>query len=400
MTFLVRMALREIRASWRRLLFFFLCIAIGVASIVAVRSVIQSVGVVLTGEARALLAADVRVRSNNPLTPAVLARLLSEELSGRISLRSDAIEIETMVRPADPEKSGTKMVELRAVQETFPLYGTLTLNEGTYSHVLLRNRGTLVRPELLAQLRLEVGDHVLIGDQEFEVRGVIASEPGGNLSVFTLGPRIFIDHADLAGTGLVAFGSRTDYEALLKVPEAEVDSLTENLREAFANEFVSVRSYRGREDRMAENLTRTENYLSLVGLVVLILGGIGVSSVTRVFVQQKIRSIAILKCVGSTTGQVLAIYVVQVLLLGLAGSLLGVALAGGVMAALPSVLGRIAANLPQLEVGLTIGAVAQGVAVGLLVSLLFALVPLLEVRHVKPSLLLRQELQPPTHVDW
>ena len=91
------------------------------------------------------------------------------------------------------------------------------------------------------------------------------------------------------------------------------------------NEFVGVRSYRQNEGRMNRNLSRAENYLSLVGLVVLILGGIGVSSVTRVFVQQKVKSIAILKCVGSTSGQVLAIYLTQVVLLGLAGSALGVA---------------------------------------------------------------------------
>ncbi len=88
------------------------------------------------------------------------------------------------------------------------------------------------------------------------------------------------------------------------------------LRSAFANEFVGVRSYRRSEDQMGENLTRAENYLSLVGLVVLILGGIGVSSVTRVFVQQKLRSIAILKCVGASSREILAVYMTQVLLLG------------------------------------------------------------------------------------
>ena len=151
---------------------------------------------------------------------------------------------------------------------------------------------------------------------------------------------------------------------------------------------------------MAENLIRTENYLSLVGLVVLLLGGIGVSSVTRVFIQQKIRSIAILKCVGCTSRQILAIYLTQVVLLGFAGSALGVALAGAIIAAFPLFLSGAAAVLLQVDVGLTRGAVAQGVAVGLLVSLLFSLVPLLEVRQVKPTLLLRDEVSPLRGVDW
>jgi putative ABC transport system permease protein len=118
-----------------------------------------------------------------------------------------------------------------------------------------------------------------------------------------------------------------------------------------------------------------------------------------VFVQQKVRSIAILKCVGSTTSQVLAVYMTQVLLLGLAGSLLGVALAASVVAAVPSFVGELAAMLP-VDYGLTPAAVWQGLAVGLLVSLLFSIVPLLEVRNVKPSLLLRQDIPPSARIDW
>jgi putative ABC transport system permease protein len=399
MTFIVRMALREVRASWRRLLFFFICIAIGVASIVAIRSVIQSVGVVLTSEARALLAADMMVRSNSPFTPVVHETLARELIAGRITAQSEAIEIDTMVR-TDAATPVTRMIELRAVQEAFPFHGVLTLREGTYSHALLRNRGALIRPELLTQLNVEVGDDILIGAGRFEVRGVIASEPGRSLGVFTLGPRVFIDHADLPSTGLLTFGSDVDYEMLLKVPDQALGPLTDDLEAAFANEYVGIRSYRRRQDRMTENLMRTENYLSLVGLVVLLLGGIGVSSVTRVFVQQKIRSIAILKCVGCTSGQILTIYLTQVMLLGLAGSVLGVALAGAIIAAFPLLLSGAAAVLLQVDIGLTRGAIAQGMAVGLLVSLLFSLVPLLEVRQVKPTLLLRDDVSPLRRFDW
>jgi putative ABC transport system permease protein len=399
MRFFVRMVLREIRASWRRLLFFFLCIAIGVASIVTVRSVVQSVGVTLTGEARALLAADLMVRSNAPHSDTVRAVLAREQQAGRITAQSDAVEIDTMVRPADG-RPGSRVVELRAVEASFPFYGTLTLHDGVYSHQLLRNRGILVRPELMAQLNLRVGDRVQIGEATFEIRGVVDKEPGRSLGMFTLGPRVFVDLADLPATGLMTFGTRADYEVLVKVPEPLLERLTQDLDRAFVNELVSIRSYRSRQNRTAENLARTENYLSLVGLVILLLGGIGVSSVTRVFVQQKIRSIAILKCVGSTSAQVFTIYVAQVLLLGLAGSALGVALAAGTISVLPSAAGRIAGELGQVQIALTPAAVVQGTAVGLLVSILFALVPLLDVRHVKPSLLLRQDIQLPRRIDW
>jgi putative ABC transport system permease protein len=399
MTFIVRMALREIRASWQRLLFFFVCLAIGVASIIAIRSVIQSVRGTLSGEARALLASDAMVTSDRPWTEHVLKTLDAERQAGRILARSEAVELPTIVRPTDPSRTTSRMVELRAVQAAFPFYGTLVLEGRPYSHDLLKGRGVLVRPELLPQLGVSVGDSVQIGTQRFEIRGVIASEPGRRLGAFTLGPRIFIDHADLPSTGLLAFGSRANYQMLLRVPDPLLEPVTTELRSVFANEFVRIRHYRRSEDQIGENLTRAENYLSLVGLVVLILGGIGVSSVTRVFVQQKVRSIAILKCVGSTTAQVLGVYMTQVLLLGLAGSALGVVLAASIVAAVPSLAGELASLLP-IDYGLRASAIAQGLAVGMLVSILFSLVPLLEVRHVKPSLLLRQDVPPPARFDW
>jgi len=398
-TFVIRMALREIRASWRRLLFFFICIAIGVGSIVALRSLIQSVRVALAGEARTLLGADVIVTTNRPWPEPVLDRLAAEQRAGRIAVRLETSELPTMIRPADTSKPVARMVELRAVGPEFPLYGTLVLRDGPYTYAMLRDRGALVRPELLEQFGLAVGDAIAIGTEPFEIRGVIMVEPGRRLGAFTLGPRVIIDRADLAATGLVAFGSRVSHQQLLRVPDAAAGPLAADLREAFSNEFVNVRWYGRTEDQMGENLIRAENYLSLVGLVVLILGGIGVSSVTRVFVQQKIRSIAILKCVGSSTAQMLSVYMAQVLALGLAGSVLGVALAAGVIAAVPFFVGDLV-QVVQVDAALTSSAVLQGLAVGLLVSMLFSFVPLLEIRHVKPSLLLRQDVPPAPGIDW
>ena len=399
MTFIIRMAWREVRASWQRLLFFFICIAVGVGSIVALRSVIQSVRVALAGEARTLLGADVLVSTNRPWSPRVMERLAAEQRAGRVIRRSETVEIPTMVRPADPARPGARMVELLAVGPEYPLYGSLVLQDAGYSHAQLAGHGALVRPELLAQFGLRVGDQIQVGNQAFEIRGVITAEPGRRMGAFTLGPRVIIDRADMTSTGLLAFGSRVDYDQLLQVPESIAGLVALELEQAFANEFVRVRWYRRTEDQMGENLTRAENYLSLVGLVVLILGGIGVSSVTRVFVQQKVRSIAILKCVGSSSRQMLAIYMTQVVLLGLAGSALGVALAGAVLAAVPTFVGDLV-TLMKLEFGLTTSAVVQGLSIGLLVSLLFSLVPLLDVRHVKPSLLLRQDVPRSSGFDW
>ena len=199
----------------------------------------------------------------------------SEIRAGRIEAVSEAIELPTMVRPATASATVTRMVELRAVQTAFPFYGTLTIEQGRYSHDLLRDHGALVRPELLTQLNVQVGDRILIGRSAFQIRGVITSEPGRSLGAFSLGPRVFVDFDAVAETGLLSYGSRASHQLLLRVPDVALDPLTLALRSALANDFVGVRSYRRTEDQMGQNLARAENYLSLVGLVVLILGGIG-----------------------------------------------------------------------------------------------------------------------------
>ena len=168
-----------------------------------------------------------------------------------------------------------------------------------YSHDLLRGRGALVRPELLTQLGTDGRrQRLIIGGQPFTIRGVIAQEPGRRVGAFSFGSRVLVDYDDLRATGLLAFGSRASYQILLRVREQAVESLTRDIRRDFRDRFVQARSYRSTEDDIGEDLMRAENYLSLVGFIMVVLGGIGVWSVTRVFVKQKIRSVAILKCLG------------------------------------------------------------------------------------------------------
>ena len=393
MTFVLRMVGRELRASWRRLAFFFVCVAVGVSAIVALRSVIQQVGVAMAGETRALLAADLLLESEQPWSEA--ARTAIDGILGAEPglARTASIEMATMARPADETRGTARIVELRGVQAEFPFYGAFVLQGGAaWRHGLLAGGGALVRPELLTQLDVAVGDEILIGDGRFEVRGVLLREPGGRIGAFSFGPRVLVDYDDLLETGLLALGARAERQILIRVPEPRVDPLAASLREALVDEFVRVRSYRNTGDRIARNLSRAEDYLSLIGFVVVVLGGIGVWSVTRVFVQQRVRSVAILKCLGATSRQVLAVYVLQAALLGLGGALLGAVFAAGGLAALPPSLtagAAAAAGVDNLSWGVTGSAVAQGLAVGVVVSLLFALGPLLEMRAIKPLALIR-----------
>src|SRR5262252_7155638 len=139
MRFVLRMAVRETRASWRRLLFFFICIAVGVAAIVALRSVIQSARGVFGTEAKALIAADVVFSTSRDWSEAARASIDRRLAEAGATVRTETVETPTMVRPADG-RPVAKVAELRAIQPEFPLYGTLTLQGGqTYSHTLVEN---------------------------------------------------------------------------------------------------------------------------------------------------------------------------------------------------------------------------------------------------------------------
>ena len=406
MAFVLRMALRELRASWRRLMFFFLCVAVGVGGIVTLRSLIQNVRVALAAEARSLTAGDVYIRTDQSLADetraAIDARL--SELEGVD--RTETIDTTTMVRLLNPDSVRTKVVELRGVQSEFPFYGQFELGTGqSYSFELLADHGALVGPELLTQLDLSVGDKIAIGEVAFTIRDVIYTEPGRQLGGFSFGPRVLVAYDAVTETGLLTFASRANRQMLLRLTDqGQVDPLVEQLRGDLADAFVRVGSYRQTENRIERNLSQAENYLSLVGFVVVILGGIGVWSVTRVFVQQRLKSVAILRCLGATAGRVLAVYVLQVTLLGLGGSVLGIGVAQLTLWAVPDSLAEQAATvagLSAVSTSPTGSAVVQGLAVGVLVSLLFALVPLLDIRHAKPLLLLRQGASVPRQgFDW
>ena len=401
MRFILNLAVREMRASWHRLLFFFICIAVGVGSIVALRSLVQNVNGSVSRESRALLTADVQVSTNAPWNAETRAVLDRYRQSPMVADRTEVLEAPTMARSVKDAAATPKMVEVKAVQPQFPFYGELALAGGQrYSHELLKGRGLLVRESLLITMGLRVGDAVKLGNQEFTIRGVIEREPGNSMAGFGFAPRVIIDYDDAAGAGLTGWGSRSRFRVLYKTRGDESLQLADALKQELkAQPLVNIRSFRFSQDQMSKSLEQVENYLSLIGLVILVLGGIGISSVTRVFVQQKMKTIAVLKCLGGRNARVLGAYLAQVMALGLVGSLMGLVFARLVAALLPRLF---AESLPfNVEFGLTLPAMAQGLAVGMLISLLFSLIPLLEIRRIKPILVLRgNELSGPGRRGW
>ena len=389
MRFIFNLTKREIRSSWKRLLFFFLCIALGVGSVVALRSLIQNVTRAVGTDARALMTADFEISSTNDFSPADLEKIDSVLASSNIlEDRNEAVTTSTMARPVDPTNENIRMVELKGIEPPFPLVGNFVMaNDKPFEFASLDNKGTVVANILLEDLNVKIGDLIKIGETEFQIRDVFDAEPGGTTG-FRLGARVFIQKKSLDEAGINRNTSRVRHRILYRTSDNPTE-LVKQLRDALKGTTLSVQSYRETQERLGEQFVRTENYLALTGLLILVLGGIGVWNVSRAFVEQKRRSVAVLKCLGASGNRVIFVYLSQILTLGFAGSLFGVLLA---QLALWFVQWRFAADLPErMTYSVSISTVAQGVVLGVLISLLFSALPLLQIRTIKPRLLLRDE---------
>jgi putative ABC transport system permease protein len=389
MRFVLNLTRREIRSSWKRLLFFFLCIALGVGSVVALRSLIQNVTRAVGTDARALMTADIEISSTNDFSPAELEKIDSVLSNlGMVEARNEAVTTSTMARPIDLANQNVRMVELKGIEPPFPLVGNFYLSDGRpFDFALLQNNGAVVAKILLEDLQVKVGDKIKIGETEFQIRDVFDEEPGGT-SGFRLGARVFIEKKAFELAGINRSTSRVRHRILYRTSDNPTDLVTQ-LRDTLKGTTLNVQSYRETQERLGEQFDRTENYLALTGLLILVLGGIGVWNVSRAFVEQKRKAVAVLKCLGATGNKVIFVYLFQILALGFAGSIFGVALA---QLTLWFVQWRFATELPEkMTYSVRFSTVAQGLILGVLISLVFSALPLLQIRTIKPRLLLRDE---------
>ena len=383
---LVGLAWRESRTARRRLLLYMSSISLGVAALVAIDSFAANVTDSVRDQSRALLGGDASLTSGDRYTPKVLHVLDSLKAAGVAQAQSTNFASMVLV----PRSGGTRLVQVRAVSTDYPFYGKITSDPDAAWPALQSGPNVVVDPALLVSLDARIGDTVTLGMERFVITGTLKSVPGEVGISATIGPRVYIPERYLEKTRLLVFGSRADYETLFRLPNGtDQTKFAAGVRKAITGERARVRTVKDTEINLTQAIDQLRDFLGVVGLVALLLGGIGVASGVHAFVMRKIDTVAVLRCLGATSWQVLAIYVVQAALMGLIGAALGGLLGIGFQLLLPLGLKDF---LPvDVSVHLAPASIILGLIVGVWVALVFALRPLIALRRISPLQALRRE---------
>ncbi len=383
---LLALAWRESRTARRRLLLYMSSISLGVAALVAIDSFASNVTASVAEQSRALLGGDINLRARNGFTPALDSLLDSLSAAGVPSAKVVSFASMAQAYPSE----GTRLAQVRAVSQGYPWYGDVITEPAGRWKELQDGAYAYVDPSLLVALDAEVGDTLAIGYARFEIRAALTNVPGDPGIAATIGPRVFIPDRYLAETQLLGLGARAEYEAVLKLPSDVKSPLwVAPLRPRFEAAGVRVQTVVENEMDITDAITTLARFLGVVGLIALLLGGIGVASGVNAFVQRKIDTVAVLRCLGASSAQVLTIYLVQAAALGLLGAAFGALLGVGIQFLMPQLLGDF---LPvDVSVTLVPRALGLGLAIGVWVAVVFALRPLLVLRRISPLQAIRRD---------
>jgi putative ABC transport system permease protein len=388
----MRLAVRELRAGLRGFHVFMACLALGVMAIAGVGSFARSLEDGLAGEGRTILGGDLAFSLvQREASPAERAFL---DQTGRVSA---AATMRAMARTPDGR---TTLVELKAVDDAYPLYGALlTEPDGDLSRLLAARDGVfgaVAGPDLLARLDVTAGSSLQVGAAKLEIRAVLQNEPDKLAGGIPFGPRLLVGTDALRATGLLQPGSVVRWHYRVRLPgdasDSAVKAVTAQAHAALPDAGWEIRTRANASPQLERNIERFSEYLTLVGLTALLVGGVGIANAVKHYLDRKRDVIATLKSLGATGGDVFAIYLAQVLVLALAGTAIGI-VAG---AALPFAIAAAFKTVLPIPVAPALhpGELALAAVYGLATAAAFALWPLGRAHDVPVSALFRDEVAP------
>ncbi|MDR5590531.1 ABC transporter permease [Christiangramia sp. SM2212] len=378
---LLKMAIRDGRASKKKLILFMASIVLGIAAVVSIQSFSNNLKDNIALQSKSLMGADYRIDMDNE--PNERVQSIMDSLGS-----PDSEEISFASMAAFPGKKGTKLVRVRGIKGDFPLYGEMETEPVAAARNYLQNETALVDATLMLQLGIEVGDKIKIGEVTLPIGGSLKSVPGSAAIFSSIAPPVIIPHKFIEKTGLVQVGSRIGYNYYFKAePSLNFEKFEEKIDPILDANDADLDTHKSTSERLGRRYENFGKFLNLVAFIALLLGCIGIASAIHIYIKEKLRSVAVLKCLGASRKQTFFIYLIQIAIIGLIGGIIGTSLGLVLQQLFPLILQDI---LPvNVEISFDLRTIFMGILLGILMSVLFALYPLMGTLYVSPLQALR-----------
>ena len=387
----LRLALRELRSGFSGFHVFIACVALGVMVITAVGALTDSLRRGVEQQGELLLGGDVRLsRAHRPAEVDERAWLGSQ---GRLA---EMATMRTMARRVDGEDQA--LAELKGVDAAYPLVGAVQLQDGAdFATAIHDEGGAVVAPILLERLGLNIGDNLSLGSITVPITGIVEDEPDSLTDNLTYGPRVFVSLETMQRTGLVQLGSLVRWRYALKLSEGRASEeqlarFRDQLASALPESGFTVRDRRDPSPRVTRSLERLRQFLTLLGLTALLVGGVGVANAVATFIDRRRKVIATFKSLGATSGMIFGVFLTQVLLIAAIGVMIGLVLGFLV----PVIANALYGDALPIQATVTISpwSIVSAAVYGFLVALVFTLWPLGRAELVRAGVLFRDEVAP------
>jgi len=378
---LFEMAWRDSRRNRSRLMLFISAIVFGIAALVAIYSFRFNLENDINAQAATLIGADLAVSGNQ--APDAGIKTLLDSLGDK---RSEERSFVSMIY--FPKNGGTRLVQVRALQGGFPYYGSLETTPLIAGTSFKNGKTALVDKTLMLQFSAKVNDSIKVGDVTFLIAGILNKAPGQTGAASGIAPIVYIPLQYLQQTGLSKKGSRIGYNFYYKYDRpVNMDKLVKNIDPRLDKENMNYETIETRKENTGRAFGDLTRFLSLVGFIALLLGCVGVASAIHIYIREKIASIAIMRCLGVKASEAFLIYLIQIVGIGLVGSVAGALLGSSIQHLLPFVFKDF---LPlTISTDISWLAIGQGIILGVIISILFALLPLISIRNISPLNTLR-----------
>ncbi len=373
------MAWRDAKASRIRLLLFMASIILGIAAVVSIQLFSQNLERNIKLQSKSLMGADFIIDSS---------QLPNERAQAIIdSLNPDALEVNFVSMIAFPKNGGTKLVRVRGLEGGFPFYGTINTRPITAANNYQELGGALVDVTLMLQYDIKPGDSIKIGKITLPIIGALKAIPGSSAISTSVAPPIIIPYRFIEQTELLQFGSRKEYQFFYKAPNIDLEDLEKRIDPMLDTENADLDTHTSTSQRLGRSYENVSKFLNLAAFIALLLGCVGIASSVNIYIKEKLKSVAVLKCMGASRKQSFLIFLIQISGIGIIGGFFGTLIGVGLQELFPYILKDF---LPfDIEISITLQPIIMGILLGFLMSVLFALLPLIRTWYVSPLEVLR-----------